>query len=579
MKIYFKSLAMLIAATCAGTAAGQSAAIERLNNAPDEASLIALHQELNVPRGEIDGDGQTFFGDFTYLMETYGIRDVGYSGGDLNIDGIVDLGDYAISLANFANEEYMAEPSFNPPAANLGLWLSDENELIVSSSNPMEIGGIEILSTGATLTAFADLEGSPEPFISRTARRRCDRGENQTSCFIADEQPSDRFGFYTLRLFIDPLDGDMYTGYRADSTNVRVRWFEKGSYDIHELDFGVGDAVTGRIAALDFPEPTPTPNLPPASPRNPGGPIELIDPRFSEATNLEDLVALHESANVPRGDSDTNGRVDFGDFLQLVSNYGIDVETDRYRHGDFNLDGKVDLGDFAILSTNFGTHEFVPDPPPVDRVALTPSQNDEQKVVISTDEPVQIVGLEIRSANSGLRRISDAAPFAFILGEFTRESVTFGNLGASVSIDGELVTTARTAPDAELALSWIQRGSYEVFSTPESSAAGAVGPTLEGNTPVVPGETPLPPPLVGDINGDGEVGFHDFLVLSDNYGQDVAVGELGDLDADGAVDFPDFLLLADNYGTVTAASVPEPLSSVMFAAMGSLLCFRKRRCV
>jgi ELWxxDGT repeat protein len=51
-----------------------------------------------------------------------------------------------------------------------------------------------------------------------------------------------------------------------------------------------------------------------------------------------------------------------------------------------------------------------------------------------------------------------------------------------------------------------------------------------------------------DINGDGQVAFADFLILSQHFGS-VDVGlEQGDLDDDNEVTFADFLILADQFG-------------------------------
>ncbi len=63
------------------------------------------------------------------------------------------------------------------------------------------------------------------------------------------------------------------------------------------------------------------------------------------------------------------------------------------------------------------------------------------------------------------------------------------------------------------------------------------------------GEHPDPPiAFLGDIDGDGEVGFGDFLRLSQSFGTQVDAGHDGDLDGDGHVVFSDFLLLARNFG-------------------------------
>ena len=68
------------------------------------------------------------------------------------------------------------------------------------------------------------------------------------------------------------------------------------------------------------------------------------------------------------------------------------------------------------------------------------------------------------------------------------------------------------------------------------------------------------PNTMGDIDGSGDVAFPDFLILSTNFGQQVADHTAGDLNCSGDVAFADFLILSANFGqTVSgAAAVPEP---------------------
>ena len=55
--------------------------------------------------------------------------------------------------------------------------------------------------------------------------------------------------------------------------------------------------------------------------------------------------------------------------------------------------------------------------------------------------------------------------------------------------------------------------------------------------------------IAGDADGDEEVSFADFLVLSNNFGRQIdAVWADGDFDGDGDVSFADFLILSENYG-------------------------------
>lgn len=51
----------------------------------------------------------------------------------------------------------------------------------------------------------------------------------------------------------------------------------------------------------------------------------------------------------------------------------------------------------------------------------------------------------------------------------------------------------------------------------------------------------------GDFNGDGVVGFDDFLVMSSNFGKRTVTKSEGDLDGNGEVDFTDFLILSSHY--------------------------------
>lgn len=74
----------------------------------------------------------------------------------------------------------------------------------------------------------------------------------------------------------------------------------------------------------------------------------------------------------------------------------------------------------------------------------------------------------------------------------------------------------------------------------------------------------------GDVDGDGVVGFNDFITLSREFGNE-AGRQNGDLDYSGEVGFEDFMILSRNFGnrmaatesdtSFRAASVPEPATS------------------
>jgi hypothetical protein len=71
--------------------------------------------------------------------------------------------------------------------------------------------------------------------------------------------------------------------------------------------------------------------------------------------------------------------------------------------------------------------------------------------------------------------------------------------------------------------------------------------------------------IPGDIDGDGEVAFSDFLVLSANFGQHAASYAEGNVDLTGGVAFADFLIMSDNFGKTPGdiAAMPEPSGCVL----------------
>lgn len=72
--------------------------------------------------------------------------------------------------------------------------------------------------------------------------------------------------------------------------------------------------------------------------------------------------------------------------------------------------------------------------------------------------------------------------------------------------------------------------------------------------------------IPGDIDGDGSVGFPDFLILSGQFSQAAdPAGSGADLDGDGEVGFPDFLLLSANFGRTAAVQANADAVAAVFA--------------
>lgn len=86
--------------------------------------------------------------------------------------------------------------------------------------------------------------------------------------------------------------------------------------------------------------------------------------------------------------------------------------------------------------------------------------------------------------------------------------------------------------------------------------------------------------VVGDFNGDGEVNFSDFTILSSNFrNTGTKIGD-GDANRDGTVDLRDFVIFRDAFQSGAGepvAAVPEPSSYalLMFASVIGLFCRRK----
>ena len=184
---------------------------------------------------------------------------------------------------------------------------------------------------------------------------------------------------------------------------------------------------------------------------------------------------------------------------------------------------------------------------PVSESLLSGVINFENQLVLM-GEGLSVIGLQLTSTEGQLVPLppgdltADASPFAIVLAN-DATGITLGNLGEGVAVDGELLTPITylgSSPESDLLALWGAEGSSEqrTFTITKEVCGG---------------------PLPGDIDGNGEVGFLDFLILSDGFGKP-GTFEQGDLDCNGTVDFPDFLILSEFFGTSasTPANVPEP---------------------
>jgi len=83
-------------------------------------------------------------------------------------------------------------------------------------------------------------------------------------------------------------------------------------------------------------------------------------------------------------------------------------------------------------------------------------------------------------------------------------------------------------------------------------------------------------PLLGDVNGDGQIDLSDFGVIKANFGTGTTP-EQGDLNGDSKVDLSDFGVLKANFGKSSPAAVPEP-SAALLAVIGlvALTAYRRK---
>jgi hypothetical protein len=99
----------------------------------------------------------------------------------------------------------------------------------------------------------------------------------------------------------------------------------------------------------------------------------------------------------------------------------------------------------------------------------------------------------------------------------------------------------------------------------------------------------MPPPLVGDLDGNQRIDRHDALLFSQQFGQNAQADELsGDFDGDGHVTLADLANLQSRLGDFfgmspkgSAAPVPEPPAIQFIAVMSftvGLVLVRKGQC-
>ena len=165
--------------------------------------------------------------------------------------------------------------------------------------------------------------------------------------------------------------------------------------------------------------------------------------------------------------------------------------------------------------------------------------------------PTVVTGLRLFTANDAIPR--DPASYRLeggnAAGEFTLISEgdldlpDARNAGGDIDVDLSLAFQEVLFDNAEA------YSSYRLtFPTLKDAAAANSMQIAEVEFLGEAAEVDTPDAVtVGDFDGDGSVGFSDFLVLSASFGNAATPAE-GDIDGDGSVGFTDFLVLSDNFG-------------------------------
>lgn len=533
----------------------------RLNRVNQASTVDELHELLErydrAAGAVISTTGEN---NFYYIAGRYGEAVSKYLDGDLNLDGRVDLEDMAVHWHNFGHSNYFPQPNV-APSESLTVSLDTDNSIIVSTSEPLEIGGLEFWSPSGSLVPLEALvRADPfraERYVLREPAQMTDASRGPK--WVLSNTPDQ------VSLMADPgwhmtIDGQFDTGIVANDADLEVRWFERGSVQTGSQRIGGAPPVGTHLPVLPvspgFEERTNFFGGPPDEVR---GALPVTE--FVEVKEPASLTELLREFDVPRGDIDGDGSITSVDIDEYWKNYPLGVSS--YAQGDVNLDGFATLEDLAIMHANFGDSGFVPQRDRRIRgtTQLAVDVDESGSVVIRIPEVVELAGLEIFTAGgTGFRRLGNSklTPvndlFDIRLPAGRGSTLNFGwsaELGESVTLEaGSITLPMLRALGDDIVLRWFEPGSSLITSH-----------TL--GDPVLP----------GDLDGNGMVDFTDFLTLSQNFGLETTNTFDGDIDQNGIVDFEDFVTLSGNFGQSIGpppnaiAMVPEPKSMWQLAVL------------
>ena len=273
-------------------------------------------------------------------------------------------------------------------------------------------------------------------------------------------------------------------------------------------------------------------------PIDPDDPVEFEyrNVRRGEAVvDWKDVKALQQFADIPNGDTNFDGALDFTDLDTMAANYftvaGQTEETwldgdfasidPRYLYDavDANLVNEVDLGVIADAWLN-------------DLGQPAPSES------------------ELNARYSG--QFLDDVISAFA-----------ADPGLPGDYNGDGVVNAQDYD------TWVA-----VYGTSDSGADGNGDGVVDAADFTVWRDAFAATALPGDANGDGAVDLLDLDILGTNFGAVDATLAQGDFNGDGVVDLLDLDILGTNFGASASQAVPEPAGAAILIV--ALVAHRRR---
>jgi len=406
-----------------------------------------------------------------------------------------------------------------------------EGTVVLFASEPIKAAGLDFQSPSGRLTPVPNPPGaSPFTFFLSNTPNQITWG-NLGSTVTLD-------GVFNTR-----------AGYNGDPADDLVLFWGNGP---------VPTAMPVSLSSELIPQNIGPPAQPPTTPNPPVVQIPEDGPIFGEIREGQIVLFSSEPVDMsgldfhsPRGNlvpvddqigpapflfflSNTPNQITWGDLgfsvtidgiLNTTAGYVGDPAEDLlafWGDGPTPVPFPVSISDepipegFELPPPRPDTHPPIVEPPvtrpPIAQGPVSGELRD-GKIVVITSSPVDVSGLDFQSAAGLLVPVPDppgSGPFEFIVSNHPNQ-ITMGNLGTTVTIDGELATEAGYIGDlasGDLRTFWGDGPTPVEFATTEASPPVVEPPVVEPDPPTDPPVVPPRPntgPLTGVIKEDGFV--------------------------------------------------------------------------